>query len=101
MREKNRYFYLDTKKKPIECSKDVWTKVIKGKRQLWVDKVDHKKVITSFVSRHQGALLPYMFKTTVYDSTNNIIYIELYHDYDSAVKGHKYTLEEKPWDTQS
>lgn len=101
LREKNYYFILDNKNNPIECSKDVWTKAIRGKRQLFVDKVDHKKIITSFVSKHVYSVLPYMFKTTVYDSTNNIIYIRLYDDYDSAIEGHKLTIEGKLWDMQN
>ena len=64
LREKNFYFYLDEQHKPVSCSKDVWTRAIKGKRHLMTTKADKKKIITSFVSKHVLNVLPYMFKTT-------------------------------------
>jgi hypothetical protein len=98
--EKHYYFILDMKNKPLACSKEVWTKAIRGKRQLLVDKVDHKRIVTSFVSHHAGEIGKYMFKTTVYDGRNHIVYIRVYDDYDSAISGHKTIIEERTWGMQ-
>jgi hypothetical protein len=94
------YYFLDEKHIPVECSKDVWTKAMKGKKHLMVGKSQHNKVITSFVSRIDKTTPQHMFKTTVYNNINAIIYMRHYDDYDSAISGHRLTIEERPWDTQ-
>ena len=106
------YFLLDENHVPVQTTKSIWEKEIKGKRHLAVDKYLHKKIVTSFVSKHEAApsgnpggpsaptqFRP-MFKTKVYDCRGSSIYICYYDDYDSAMKGHKRTMKERSWEAR-
>lgn len=96
------YFLLDGNHVPVQTTKSIWEKEIKGRRQLAVDKYLHKKIVTSFVSKHeaQDNGVNQMFKTKVYDCRGSTIYICYYDDYDSALSGHKRTMEERLWEAR-
>jgi hypothetical protein len=98
--QKNWYYFLDSNNLPLECSKSNWAVLMKGKRHLLTHKVGRNKVITSFVSHKTSGDIKGMFKTTVYNNINAIVYTAYYDDYDSAIAGHARTLEDRPWDMQ-
>ena len=91
IREKNYYFLLDEDKVPVPCECKVWK--LTRQRPILENKVKHRKIVTTFLSRHVKVPLQ-LFKTTIYDSSNHTVYIEFYDDYDNAVKGHRRIVEE-------
>lgn len=82
------YYVYDDNHVPVLSDRETWERFRRDKGLLFIDKILHKKVRTTFRGEAKDED-PSLFRTTVYNNVNLTIYVENYKSYAQAKKGHK------------
>lgn len=83
------YYVYNEKHEPVVSDRNTWERFRRNNGLLFMDKVLHKKVRTTFKGYSEDNKDPVLFRTTVYNNINSTIYVENYKSYAHAKKGHK------------